>query len=77
MPISVVSLTVGTALLYSPSRTLRTQDAGRTWNPVAPDSGFWDVRFSSPTEGWGVDVQRTIWATHDGGLTWRPLAAQP
>jgi photosystem II stability/assembly factor-like uncharacterized protein len=80
-PVSVtwISLRQGWALGTAPCATppctslVRTLDAGATWQGVpAPRAELTTarlVRFADETNGWifGPD----LWATHDGGATWR------
>jgi hypothetical protein len=69
---------------------LRTSDGGRTWAaipaPLAPISGptpgassgtpgtpgVSGLRFADPLNGWAFGPD--LWATHDGGQTWRRLS---
>ena len=59
---------------------LRTTDGGRTWaripapaTQVAPDApsgtGVRELRFATSLDGWAFGPD--LWATHDGGATWR------
>ena len=63
---------------------VRTLDGGRTWTRIAaPDasldypgnlqagSGISELRFADPLDGWAFGPG--LWATHDGGLTWKQL----
>ena len=81
---------LGTAPCNAPPCTsiLRTADGGRTWKgipaPVTPLSpggvagpgsgvtGVSGLRFADPLDGWAFGPQ--LWATHDGGSTWRQVA---
>jgi photosystem II stability/assembly factor-like uncharacterized protein len=56
-----------------------TQDAGQTWKPYtlpvsqlpsAPD-------FASVQDGWLLDNQQTLYATHDGGASWQSVGKLP
>ena len=62
-----------------------TADGGRSWPTVAAiptalreqavaggDSNFTKIRFADPRNGWIFG--RYVWATHDGGQTWREVA---
>ena len=87
LPLSTtwVSLSKGWVLGTAPCAAgsclglLRTDDAGRTWAAVtAPPAhvtpGFQsgsvhDVRFADSEDGWAFGPD--LWATHDGGATWR------
>jgi photosystem II stability/assembly factor-like uncharacterized protein len=65
----------------------RTTDAGRTWMPIPsvglpPDPGFGQLRFVDEMHGWAVVVGGALggpsgppglYATDDGGLSWRPI----
>lgn len=51
---------------------LRTTDAGRTWNRIAPDAldRVADVRFVNAIVGWALGGQG-LWTTTDGGRSWQ------
>jgi photosystem II stability/assembly factor-like uncharacterized protein len=53
---------------------LKTTDGGLTWRPmlVAPGVAFEAVGFVSPDRGW-VGSFPTLYATNDGGASWRSL----
>ena len=64
----------------------RTTDAGRTWMPIPSvglpaDPGFGQLRFVDEKHGWAVVVGGArgepsgpgLYATDDGGLSWRPI----
>jgi photosystem II stability/assembly factor-like uncharacterized protein len=57
---------VGEGFLY------RTSDAGRNWAriPAANAPRFNDLRFLTPTRGFGVADYSQLYETSDGGLTW-------
>ncbi|HKN50575.1 MAG TPA: hypothetical protein VJ010_10155 [Actinomycetota bacterium] len=87
-PVSITrtSLRVGWALGTSVCGTevctalARTRDGGATWHsvPVPADvetpspNGISRVRFANASDGWLFGPQ--VWATHDGGTSWRPVA---
>src|SRR6202022_985731 len=55
-----------------------TSDGGRTWNAEkAPaeqalgNEGGWQIRFDNVNDGWLYGPR--LYATHDGGLTWRDV----
>ena len=58
---------------------LRSVDAGRSWSavtgpPALPSlalapGGVHNIRFADQSNGWAFDPE--LWATHDGGSTWR------
>jgi photosystem II stability/assembly factor-like uncharacterized protein len=62
---------------------LRTKDGGRHWDPTAAPGTAGEsqqarsanyvraVRFADERNGWAFD--RELWATHDGGASWRPV----
>ena len=67
-----------------PAIVVRTLDGGRTWTRIAapPTSldfagdfqaggGVSGLRFADPLDGWAFGPG--LWATHDGGLTWKQL----
>jgi photosystem II stability/assembly factor-like uncharacterized protein len=67
-----------------PAIVVRTLDGGRTWTRIAapPTSldfagdlqaggGVSGLRFANPLDGWAFGPG--LWATHDGGLTWKQL----
>lgn len=75
---------LGTAPCTRPPCTalVRTRDGGVTWNGVplpvvdlategAGESGVARVRFADAADGWLLGPE--LWATHDGGSTWRRL----
>ena len=87
-PVSITrtSLRVGWALGTSVCGTevctalARTRDGGATWHsvPVPADvetpspNGISRVRFANASDGWLFGPQ--VWATHDGGTSWHPVA---
>ena len=87
-PVSItrISLRVGWALGTSLCGTevctalARTRDGGATWHSVpvpaavatAGPNGVSRVRFANPSDGWLFGPQ--VWATHDGGTSWHPVA---
>lgn len=56
---------------------LHTTSRGQHWSQVgtvpAPpgNTGVSQIRFADPRNGWAFDPQ--LYATHDGGATWRPV----
>ena len=69
-----------------------TDEAGRSWKRLsgqirpnhrlfgAPDAGLLlRVWFLDPQHGYGVGLQKSVYETHDGGRTWKPVteAAKP
>jgi hypothetical protein len=57
----------------------KTTDGGRSWTfvadlPVAPANSqpITKVRFADARDGWAFGPQ--LWATHDGGVTWKQMA---
>jgi photosystem II stability/assembly factor-like uncharacterized protein len=57
-----------------------TNDAGRSWTKVAPPTaeypkgwGFLTLRFAAAGDAWALDLERHLWASHDGGSSWSPL----
>ncbi|HEX9314247.1 MAG TPA: hypothetical protein VGA71_02400, partial [Actinomycetota bacterium] len=87
-PVSItrISLRVGWALGTSACGTevctalARTRDAGATWHSVPlpaavvtpSPNGISRVRFANASDGWLFGPQ--LWATHDGGTSWHPVA---
>jgi photosystem II stability/assembly factor-like uncharacterized protein len=87
-PVSItrISLRVGWALGTSVCGTevctalARTRDGGATWHSVPvpaavktpSPNGISRVRFANPSDGWLFGPQ--VWATHDGGTSWHPVA---
>lgn len=70
-------------------RQLLTHDRGSTWEDY-PATGLagahlFEVEFVTETEGWGIGqicdrnagCAQPLFATHDGGQTWAPLAPAP
>jgi photosystem II stability/assembly factor-like uncharacterized protein len=85
-PVSItrISLRVGWALGTSACGTeacmalARTRDGGATWHsvPVPPgvasgSDSVSHVRFANASDGWLFGQQ--VWATHDGGTSWREV----
>ncbi|HVC33044.1 MAG TPA: hypothetical protein VNL16_05995 [Chloroflexota bacterium] len=54
---------------------LHSTDAGQTWQPATISSNsFSDVSFASPSVGWALSGEGPgLWATGDGGKSWREL----
>ncbi|RBO91405.1 sialidase family protein [Nocardia puris] len=54
----------------------RTVDGGVTWHEmpaIVPPPGTTNLRFVTARDGWART--HVLWATHDGGLTWRDAKA--
>jgi hypothetical protein len=66
---------------FCPSRLFRSADGGRSWQKLPPpppqvaiNGGTHHVsaiRFANPRDGWMFGSQ--LWATHNGGRSWRRL----
>jgi photosystem II stability/assembly factor-like uncharacterized protein len=56
---------------------LLTTDAASHWTQVqtSASGGAQWLRFINPQVGWAMDTQGAIWATTDGGASWRHLLA--
>jgi len=69
----------------SESRQYLTRDGGQTWEmfPAEGLAGYTltEVQFVSEAEGWGLGTRTRfgtqLFATHDGGRTWEPIAPAP
>ncbi len=69
------------AVIYNGEEFYVTRDAARTWNTVMPDIVFGDsfgsMDFVNPNSGWVITVDpenhRSLYRTHDGGVTWLPV----
>jgi photosystem II stability/assembly factor-like uncharacterized protein len=68
------------AVIYNGEQFYVTHDAARTWATVMPDIVFGDsfveMDFVNPNSGWVVTVaddNRSLYRTHDGGVTWLPV----
>ncbi|HLF37382.1 MAG TPA: hypothetical protein VI520_05555 [Anaerolineales bacterium] len=70
----------------SETRQYLTRDRGLTWEVFAAEgldgAALIDVQFVSEVEGWGLgrtdfDYVPRMFATHDGGRTWMPIAPSP
>jgi photosystem II stability/assembly factor-like uncharacterized protein len=70
-------------------RKFITRNGGQTWEEFSPSglsgANLTDLQFASEMEGWGLaticdrdaDCVQPLFATHDGGHTWIPLAPIP
>jgi photosystem II stability/assembly factor-like uncharacterized protein len=80
----VLGSAAGCASDTCPVVIVRTLDGGRTWKRVMapatsldfagdyqPGSGVRGLRFADPLDGWAFGPG--LWATHDGGKTWKQL----
>lgn len=69
-----VGLTLGeTEDDRGPSKILTTSDGGATWSVAfASPRSFYDVQFVDANRGWAVGDRASIYATTDGGKTWKP-----
>ncbi len=75
-PWIIVSNRPGQVLLASSQTTIAMWRAGgHSWTDVGPAGvGFTAVKFAPDGfNGWAIDVNRTIWFTHDGGDAWKPM----
>jgi photosystem II stability/assembly factor-like uncharacterized protein len=71
------------------ARQYLTHDRGQTWEVFQADglgdATLIDVQFASAAEGWGLGLTcdkntgctQPMFATHDGGHTWTPIAPAP
>jgi photosystem II stability/assembly factor-like uncharacterized protein len=73
-------LSAAEAIIYNGEQFYVTRDAARTWTTVSPDIVFGDsfltMDFVNPNSGWIVSAaeeQRSLYRTHDGGVTWLPV----
>ncbi len=70
-PISTLGAASASTLIALSGETYRSTDGGHSWRKVggtAPAGANW-IGFESATDGRATDG-RTIWTTHDAGLTW-------
>lgn len=58
------------------SRILWTIDAGSSFSSLPPPPIIaTNLRFANPRDGWAYDRgSTTVYATHDGGMSWAPVA---
>jgi photosystem II stability/assembly factor-like uncharacterized protein len=76
-------LSADEAIMYNGEQFYVTRDAARTWATVTPDIVFGDsfvaMDFVNPENGWIVTMdaknQRSLYRTHDGGVTWSHVAS--
>ena len=81
----VLGSAAGCASDTCPVVIVRTLDGGRTWTRIAAPatslafagdyqagSGVSNLRFADPLDGWAFGPG--LWATHDGGRTWKQLS---
>ena len=68
------------AIIYNGEQFYVTRDAARTWATVSPDIVFGDsfatMEFVNPNSGWIIAAagdERSLYRTHDGGVTWLPV----
>lgn len=65
------------------NKLLHTADGGRTWaTSNAPDGSVLQIHFTDPVHGWMItwkdtDKKMTVWASVDGGKTWRRQWQEP
>lgn len=58
--------------LPGPSKILASQDGGATWKvALVAERSFFDVTFVDANRGWAVGDRSAVYATTDGGSTWR------
>jgi hypothetical protein len=61
-------------------RLYRTSDGGAQWDVISLPDATPYFTFDTPTIGWAVDEgvpSGTVFATRDGGLTWRSVGSAP
>ncbi|HSS60512.1 MAG TPA: hypothetical protein VLK30_03530 [Candidatus Limnocylindrales bacterium] len=67
--------------MFYNGRLYRTSDGGAHWTVISLPDATPNFTFASTTRGWALDSEfdpaqaSTLYATDDGGLTWRRLAA--
>lgn len=55
-----------------PSKLLETSDGGGTWKVgLVAERSFFDITFVDANRGWAVGDRASVYATTDGGATWR------
>lgn len=59
---------------------LRSEDQGANWialehSPFNAEDGCGALSFLTPEDGWAAGTSATLWATQDGGKTWKGLPA--
>ncbi|RKH10258.1 hypothetical protein D7X74_27860 [Corallococcus sp. CA047B] len=67
-----------TWLCGSSGRILRSEDQGASWQELATtpfdtQDACEGLSFLSPDHGWAIGHEATLWATEDGGNSWKPL----
>jgi len=75
-------LSADEVIIYNGEQFYVTHDAARTWATITPDIVFGDsfvtMDFIDPNSGWIVILDandhRSLYRTHDGGVTWSPAA---
>jgi photosystem II stability/assembly factor-like uncharacterized protein len=69
-----------------PGAVFRTDDGGRSWNPIIAENASWEshhffgVYFIDSLRGWicgewGDEISGSLWRTQDGGKSWDILVA--
>ncbi len=52
----------------------RTEEAGRSWTSLRGPRGLLRVYFLDEKRGWAVGMRKSIYATDDGGRTWKHVS---
>jgi photosystem II stability/assembly factor-like uncharacterized protein len=69
-----------TIVLFNNNQFYLSEDAGKSWNIVAPDVAFGELissmSFANSMTGWVIttdaESHRSLYKTTDGGSTWFP-----
>ncbi len=58
--------------LPGPSKLLETSDGGASWKiALVAERSFFDITFVDANRGWAVGDRAAVYATTDGGATWK------
>ena len=71
-----VALAVEGPVQISAGDLYRTDNGGTTWRRASMLPVFGEIRFTNSKDGWlaGGSVHDRLYATHDGGRRWQPVA---
>ena len=77
VPVSLFFLNESLGWMVAESSLWKTTEAGRSWTRVGklPKGRILRLFFLDADHGWAVGLKKTVLETHDGGLTWTPVAA--
>lgn len=75
-PVSLFFLNDSVGWLVTTKGLWQTVEAGRSWTKLPKVPGqIYRVHFLDENHGWAIGPRKNAVETHDGGKTWKPLAA--